>query len=189
MLSKEFENFLGKKIMLVRIIWAALFINMFFLFVVISIINKNPIDWNIQNAFQEGPIPVVMSFMAVLFVLGSLKTLDFFKSSIAKKKWNRDDFIKQLELSVGENGAKVYSIQDIAYFQSLNDEHLKVFRTYNSLFPAFIIQFALNEAIAILGFVLAVINKNTAFLIPFGIVGVVMMAISFPKFRTSEIPG
>ncbi len=183
-MNKEFESFLGKKILLVRIVWGVLFLNLFGFFIVLSIINKEPADWNIGETFSQGPVPLIFTIISAICVGLSMKVIDYFQNSINKKSWTRDGYVQELTVAQTENGRNQYSPAEIAYFQTLNDDQLKIYRVVNGLFVAFILRFALNESVAMFGFLLSAINRNNAWFYPFFTVSLILMVISFPRFST-----
>lgn len=186
-MSKDFEKLLNKSVILVRILWIFMLFSMLGISMVLFSLN-HPFNWDFKNEFNKGPIPTVFAIVSLVFVFTSLKVIEFFENRTLRSRWDRNSYLTELENHVVKDGRKVYSAKQISFFKTLSDQQLKIFRAYRNLFIAYVIQFAMNEAIVLFGLVLVVVTRNSAMFIPFALTGYILMIYSYPKINLDQIP-
>ena len=186
MLNDDLNKFIEKKLVLTKIIWGAMVFSNVILFVMLSMINSKPIEWNILPAIGANPVIILFSLVSVVLAVISSRIVEFIQDRISKKKFDRDEFITDLEQSKGDRGQPIYKRSEMTLLKSFSDEQLKVFRIYNGSTMAYILRLSLIEAISLFGFIIAVSFKNNGLFMPFGFASLILFIAAFPRFKFSK---
>jgi hypothetical protein len=178
----KFEEFISKKLFLLRMIWVGMFFYLFVLSGIVFVIVKEPVELDINSVLNgETPLVIVLIAMAVMAAIGAFLIYDFFDRRILSERWNRDSFFQFMGSIRTKHGHTVNSPETLQQMQNFSDDQLKEINYYTRIVTAIIIRFALTESIALFGFVLAITVKNIQVFFPFGIVAILMMIMFFPK--------
>jgi hypothetical protein len=178
----KFEEFISKKLFLLRMIWVGMFFYLFVLSGIVFVIVKEPIELDLNSVFNgENPLVIALIAMAVTAAIGAFLVYDFFDRRILSERWNRDSFFQYMGSMRTKYGHVVNSPETLQQMQNFSDDQLKEINYYTRMLVANIIRFALTESIALFGFVLAISVKNIQIFFPFGIAAILMMIIFFPK--------
>lgn len=188
-MNNKFEEFYSKRQITVKIVWGAITMSIAMLGAILFITVPEPMVLDsavfINNADPKLPL---FALIAIILPLVSWKVFEAMNALAAKKRWDRTEFLSELENSRSEKGVKTYSVDDISFLSTVDDNSLRMYRNSLKLSTAYIVRFALTEAIAILGFLLANEQRNIALFVPFGAFALVMMVLAFPKSELKHGP-